>query len=187
MRMKRCVSTLIVAAVAALPVAAAIKALNLEELMTITSDAVYGTIVDKQVVTLDHPWQGAVYTKLTIQGESLRQGQEITTEVVFHGSHDPSDDYVVSEMPELQDSRVGGKVVVLFQKSAELAGRNLVYDLSGLYRVESGFGEPVLVGKGEGFAFPVNAKLGDVRERVRTTHDVLVEKAKLGQLPTIIK
>jgi len=187
MRMKKCVSTLIVAALAALPVAAAIKALNLEELMTITSDVVYGTIVDKEVITLDHPWQGAVYTKLTIQGESLRDGKQATTEVVFHGSHDPSDNYIISEMPELQDTREGGKVVVLFNKTAELGGRNLAYDLSGVYRVESGFGAPVLVGKGEGFAFPVNTKLDDVRARVRTTHDVLVEKAKLGQLPKIIK
>lgn len=187
MRMKWCVSTLIVAAVAALPVAAAIKALNLEQLMSLTDDVVYGTIVDKEVVKLDHPWKGAVYTKLTVQGESLRHGKEITTEIVFHGSHDPSDDYIVSEMPELQDSRVGGKVLLLSSKTNELGKRNLVHNLAGLYRVESGFGEPVLVGKGEGFAFPENTKLSDVRERVRTTHDVLVEKAKLGQLPKVIK
>ncbi|MFT7461730.1 MAG: hypothetical protein ACI9EF_000064 [Pseudohongiellaceae bacterium] len=182
MRISRCVATLVVAAVAALPIGAAIKAMNLEEVMSITDDAFVGKIIAKDTVVIDHPWEGAVYTKLTIQGESLRNGLSQVKEVVFHGSHDPSDDYLTSEMPELKDTRVGGQVMVLSQTSKEHGGQNVVYSLAGAYRIESGFGEPVVIGKGDGFAFPKNAKLSAVREDVRTTHEALAKKA-LKSLP----
>ena len=64
----------------------AIKAMNLAQLMSITDDAVHGKIVDSETIRLDTPWQGAAYTKLTIEGTSLRSGEEGTFEVVFHGS-----------------------------------------------------------------------------------------------------
>lgn len=178
MRISRCVATLFVAAVAALPIGAAIKAMNLEEVMSITDDVVVGTIIAKESVSLDYPWEGAVYTKLTVEGESLRSGKSLIKEVVFHGSHDPSDNYIISEMPELQDTRLGGQVMVLSHTSKELGGLSLVYSLAGAYRIESGFGEAVVIGKGEGFAFRTNAKLSKVREAVRTTHEALAKKAK---------
>lgn len=178
MRITRCVVTLVVAAVAALPIGAAIKAMNLSEVMSITDDVVVGKIISKETVSFDHPWPDAIYTKLTIKGESLRSGKAIVKEVVFHGSQDPSDNYIVSEMPELKDTRIGGQIMVLSSSTKELGGRNLVYSLAGAYRIESGFGEPVVIGKGEGFAFSVNTKLSDVRASVRSTHETLAKTVK---------
>jgi len=180
MRISRCVATFVVAAVAALPIGAAIKAMNLSEVMSITDDVFVGTIIGKESVTLDHPWSGAIYTKLTVEGDSLRSGKAQIKEVVFHGSHDPSDDYMVSEMPELKDTRMGGQVMVLSNTSKELGGLNVVYSLAGAYRIESGFGDAVVIGKGDGFAFEKNAKLSSVRAAVRTTHEALAKKAKLS-------
>jgi len=178
MRITRCVVTLLVAAVAALPIGAAIKAMNLSEVMSITDDVVIGEIISKETVSFDHPWPDAIYTKLTITGESLRSGKQILKQVVFHGSHDPSDNYIVSEMPELKDTRIGGQVMALSSSTKELGDRDLVHSLAGVYRIESGFGEPVVIGKGEGFAFTENTRLSDVRESVRATHEALAKTAK---------
>lgn len=179
MRMTSCVTALVVAAVVALPVGAAIKAMNLGELMSITDDAVYGTIVKSESIRLDAPWPNAVYTQLTVEGESLRTGEAGVFEMVFHGSHERSDDYVISEMPALQDVRRGGKTVVFFEKDvADVAGKNVVHNWANLYRVEQVFGAPVLVGKGEGSAFELNASLEEVRTRVSSAHADILKNGK---------
>ena len=170
MRVSKCVLALSAAALLAIPVTAAIKAMTLRELMEVTTDAVHGKIVARDTVRLDHPWEGALYTRLTVEGESIRTGEEGTFQVIFHGSHDKDDWYGISSMPTLQDSRTGGETVLFFGSHPLLPGQNLVYNYAGLYRVEMGFGEPVLVGKGEGMAFPENAKLSDVRTDIRSTH-----------------
>jgi hypothetical protein len=72
MRLPRTLSIALGLALVALPAAAAIKALTLAELMEITTDSVHGTILEKSSFRLDWPFEGAVYTKLTIKGESLR-------------------------------------------------------------------------------------------------------------------
>ncbi len=176
MRMKWCVAAALLSATIAVPVSSAIKAMNLEELMSITNDVVSGTILDKDSIELDHPGDGAVYTRLTVKGESLRTGKKGTWELVFHGSHDPADRYIMSEMPTLQDSRVGGEIVVFFEVDKKLDDRNHAHSWANLYRVEKGFGEPVVIGKGEGAAFEKNTRLVDVRERVATTHAALLKK-----------
>jgi hypothetical protein len=74
-------------------------------------------------------------------------------------------------MPTLQETRVGAEAVVFFQHDLEMPGQlNRVYDLSGVYRVEKSFGSPVVIGKGEGFAFPENLKLTEARSQIRATH-----------------
>lgn len=179
MRMKTCAAALLAVAVVALPVGAAIKAMNLAQLMSITDDAVHGTIVDAVSIRADVPWQGAVYTKLTIQGTSLRSGEEGLFEVVFHGSHDRSEDYIISEMPDLKDSRKGGEVVLFIEKDVDgLGDLGLVHNWANLYRVESGFGQAVVVGKGKGSAFPENTALTTVRDLVRDTHTDLAKNGK---------
>jgi hypothetical protein len=171
MRFLRTASLALGLALVALPAAAAIKAMTLDELMGITTDTVHGRILEKSSFRMDWPFEGAVYTQLTIQGESLRTQEPVTTQVVFLGSHDPADHYGTSEMPTLQDTRVGGETVVFYHRDSEMPGQlNRVFDLSGVYRVESGFGAPVVIGKGEGFAFPDNVKLADARAQVRETH-----------------
>jgi hypothetical protein len=171
------------AAALAVPLTAAIKAMTLSELMGITSDTAHVRILEKSSFRSDWQVPGAAWTKLKVQGTSLRTGEPVDTELVFLGSHDPADHYGTSEMPTLQDTRVGAEAVVFFAKNADMPGQpNQVFDLGGVYRVEKGFGEPVVVGKGEGFAFPENAKLADVGALVRKTHlELLAAQAGAGK------
>ena len=180
---KRSLVALAVALAAALPAVASIKAMTLKELMSITSGTIHGTIVARETVQRDFPQAGAVYTLLTISGENVRTGEPAEIQVAFHGSHDVADRYTISEMPTLQDTRVGTEVLAFHNARKELDGRKVVYDYSGLYRVERAFGKPVVMGKGEGFAFHKNEKLDVARARVRQVHQeqlVAKQKLKLG-------
>jgi len=180
MRMKQSVLAASLAVLAAVPCLAAIKAMTLTELMGITTEAAHVKITAKSTFHMDWPMQGAVWTKMHIQGESLRTLEPVDTDVVFMGSQDPADEWGMSEMPTLQDTRVGGEAVVFFNgNDKDVPGRlNRVYALDCVYRVEATFGTPVVIGKGEGFAFPENSKLDDVRATVRATH---LELAKIQQ------
>jgi hypothetical protein len=171
MRFPKIAAAVLGAAVLAVPVVAAVKAMTLSELMGITTDTALVRIVEKTSVHMDWPAAGMVWTKLKVQGESLRTGAKVDTDVYFLGSHDPKDDYGTSEMPTLQDTRVGADAVIFWNRDADSPGQlNTVGGLAGVYRVEKGFGEPVVVGKGEGFAFAENIKVTDARALVRKTH-----------------
>lgn len=169
-------------ALVALPAGAAIKAMTLSELMGITTECAHVKITTKSTFHMDWPMAGAVWTKLHVTGESLRTGEAVDTDVVFLGSHDPRDEFGMSEMPTLQDTRVGGEAVVFFNgNDADVPGHlNRVFALDCIYRVEQTFGSAVVIGKGEGFAFPENVKLDDVRTAVRAAHLELA-KSKAGK------
>ena len=159
------------AAALAVPTFAAIKAMNLSELMGVTTDTVHVKILEKSSFRADYPMQGVVWTKLKVEGQSLRTGEPVNTEIVFLGSHEPSDNYGTSEMPTLQDTRVGGEAVIFFGKMAGMPGQpNVAFNLAGVYRVEKGFGTPAIIGKGEGFAFAENVKLDAASKQIRQTH-----------------
>jgi hypothetical protein len=182
MRFTKIAVAVLGAAVLAVPSPAAIKALTLSELMTINTEAAQVRILEKSSFASDYPLAGVVWTKMKVQGVSLRTGEPVTTEVVFLGSHEPQDGYGTSEMPTLQDTRVGGEAVMFwFRDEAMPAKLNVVSDLSAVYRIEKGYGEPVLVGKGEGLAFPVNIKLVDAAAKIRATHLELARQAGQGK------
>jgi hypothetical protein len=182
MRFPKVALAAIGAAALALPSFAAIKALTLSELMGMTTDTVHVRILEKSSFRSDYPMQGVVWTKLKVQGESLRTGEPVTTDVVFLGSHEPSDNYGTSEMPTLQDTRVGGEAVIFYAKNPDMPGQpNVVWDLSGIYRIEKGFGTPTLIGKGEGLAFAENVKLDDASKLVRKTHLELQAASAAGK------
>jgi len=166
-------------ALVAVPVVAAVKAMTLKELMEVTTDTVHGRITAKESFRSDYPSPDVYWTRLTLQGESLRTGEPVTTQVIFLGSHDPNDGYGTSEMPTLQDTRVGQEAVAFFFRDKQVPGEaNVVFDLSGMYRVETVFGQPIVIGKGEGAAFTENIRLADVRIAVRATHQqILAERA----------
>ena len=171
-------------ALVAMPVTAAVRAMTLKELMAITTDTVHGRITAKSSFHLDYPIEGSVWTKLVVQGESLRTGEPVEAELVFLGSHDPRDGYGTSEMPTLQDTRVGADGVFFYWKDADMPGqRNRIFDLSGAYRVETVFGTPVVIGKGEGAAFAENVKLDDARVAVRSTHLALLAESQASGTP----
>jgi len=181
-------SSSLLAATAALalsaPAAAAIKALSLPELMSITNDTVDGQIVSSETFRVDDPdYEGVVFTRLTIVGESMRTGEKVSTKVVFRGSHDPADGYATSEMPALNDVRVGGRAVFFIEnRDAYVAGPNVVWNFANVFRVESVAGNPVVMGKGQGAAFPENLTLASAREQVRTVH-LSLEAQKSKVLP----
>ena len=179
MRILKSAAVVLGLALVALPAAAAIKAMTLTELMGITTDVVHGKILSSTTFRLDYPFEGAVWTKLSVEGDSMRTLAPVKTDVVFLGSHEAADRFTVSEMPTLQDSRVGNEAVIFFYKDPQMQGdsRNVVFALDSIYRVETAFGSPVVVGKGEGFAFPENIKLDDARVAVRAAHLELAKKA----------
>jgi hypothetical protein len=180
MRLSKSVAVALGVALVAIPAVASIKAMTLKELMGVTNEVVSAKIVAKDSFKLDWPMEGAVYTRLSLDGVSLRTQQPVQTDVIFLGSHDPADQFGTSEMPTLQDTRVGADVVVFYQANdPQVPGLyNRTFDLSCVYRVEQAFGAPVVIGKGEGAAFPENLKLDDVRTKVRAAHLELQAEGK---------
>jgi hypothetical protein len=174
MRIRNLAAALLGAALLATPVLAAIKAMTLAELMAITTDAVHGRIVAKSSFGVDYPFEGAVYSRLVVEGESLRTGKPVTSTMVFLGSHDPADNFGTSEMPTLQDTRVGTEVVAFIVRDDKFpGGADVVENLASVFRVEQSFGTPVLMGKGEGTAFAENLRLADAAALIKTTHESL--------------
>jgi len=162
---------------------AAIKAMTLTELMEITTDAAQVRIVAKSTFKMDYVLPDAVWTKLTVQGTSLRTGAPVKTDLVFMGSHDANDRFSISEEPTLQDTRVGSEAVVFWWDDPDMpavGGGHRLFDLSCVYRVESSFGTPVVMGKGEGFAWSENVKLSDATDQVRKAHLELAAKQAAG-------
>lgn len=160
------------AALLAWPVSAAIRAMNLFELTSITHETLLVRIVASDGFAADHPHEGAVWTRLSVEGESLRSGEAFAGEVVFLGSHDPADRFGTSEMPTLQDVRAGNRVILFAERDAGFPGgaRLVAHNLAYVFRVEDGFGQPVVIGKGEGSAFPDNVKLAEARAQARAAH-----------------
>ncbi len=158
---------------------ASIRPMSLKEYMSISHEVLHGTIVAKETFRSDEPLPETVYTKLTIQGDALRGGMRgETTEVIFMGSHDPKDDFVHSEAPDLRDTRIGGEVVVFYFDDDQIhdkvdRGQNIVDNWQGVYRVERGFGVPVIIGKGDGYAFPANTRLDEAVRRIEDTHELI--------------
>lgn len=183
MRLSTWAGVLAVSAIAALPLGAAIKAMTLKELMEITHDVVQARIVGKDTLTMDRPYEGAVYTQLHIQGVSLRSGEKIDQKVIFHGSHDPVEGHTMSEQPDLQDVRLGSEAVFFIANETLPVQHLLVHNWASVYRIEQGFGEAVVLGKGEGTAFEKNVKLADARDQVRATHLQIEAEKKQKQIP----
>jgi hypothetical protein len=158
-------------ALVTVPIFAAVKAMTLAELMEVTQDTALVRIVDKDSFASDVPFEGAVFTRLTVKGESLRTGKPVSTQVIFLGSHDPADRFASSEMPTLQDTRVGAEAILFMYSDPGMPGTPFrVANHADVYRVEQVFGSPVVVGKGEGAAFSENVTLAIVRDQVRQTH-----------------
>lgn len=156
----------------ALPCAAAIKALTLDELTAITHETLLVRITGSATFAPGVPDAEAVWTRLSVEGESLRSGQPFSGSVTFLGSHDPADHFGTSEMPTLQDTRLGNRVLLFAERLADFSGGPalVAHNLSYVYRVEDGFGTPVVLGKGEGAAFPVNVKLSEARALAHAAH-----------------
>jgi len=166
----------------ALPCAAAIKAMNLDELTAITHETLLVEVTGRSSFTPGIPEAESVWTRLDVAGESLRSGEAFSGSIVFLGSHDPADHFGTSEMPTLQDTRLGSTVLLLAERSPDFPGGPalVAHNLAYVYRIENGFGTPVVVGKGEGSAFPLNVKLSEARALAHAAH-VKAQSAAAGK------
>ncbi len=178
MRLHRSLGILVALAIIAVPLHAGIKAMNLAQLMEITTDTIHAQVVERSVHSKTIDGEEVVYTKLTVIGESMRRNEPVSMNVVYMGSHDPADNFMMSEMPEAQDVRVGAEVVLFTDGNVEFFdGMPVVHNLANAFRVENAFGTKVVIGKGEGMAVSTNAKLSDMRTTVRDLH-IQLEAAK---------
>ncbi len=183
MRLTHLFAALAVTVVAAWPTGAAIQPMTHKELMEITHDTVHGQVVSSRTVIMDRPYVGAIHTELTVKGTSLRTGEKVEDSFVFFGSHTEGARGFMSEQPDLADVRVGRESVFFLADETLPTTHKRLHHWGAVYRVEQGFGEPVVIGKGEGMAFCTNVKLSDGRAQVRDTHAELLAEAAAKQTP----
>lgn len=178
MRLHRFLGWVAALALLAVPLHAGIRAMTLAQLMEITTDTLHVQVVDKSVHPTEVDGVPAVYTKLTVVGESMRTNEPVSLDLVYLGSHDPKDECMFSEMPELQDVRVGAETVLFVEAEADrFDGMPVVHNLANAFRVENAFGSKVVIGKGEGMAVETNTKVAELRTSVRQMH-IQLEAAK---------
>jgi len=164
---------LLLAAAAALPVSAAIKATTLQELMEISTGVVQGQIISKDVVKLD--WadmNDLTFTRLTIRGEELTTGERVTRELYFMGGVWNGQVDSPSTAPREHQTRVGASVVAFYWFDSGLAeqGANKIFCFANIYQVQQGAGEPTVIGMGPGAAVSQNVKLSLLNAQVKSIH-----------------
>jgi len=173
----KALTTLLAAGALALAVGqhvnAKILTLDLEAMVAATDDAVLGTIVDRTVIRVDHPIDGPelYYTTLTIQGESLRSGEERQVDVTFPGGFiDAENGAWNSEAPSVDDTVLGREVVVFSRWSDNLGGdvaANALYaSHGGLYTTIDTREGKIVQGRGEGYAIPMNVTVSRLRDDI---------------------
>jgi hypothetical protein len=157
---------------------AQIERLDLPQMVSKADNAVAGTIVNREVIRIDHPVDGPelYFTTLTIEGKSLRTGENLTIDVTYSGGFIDAERGVSnSEAPSADDVRIGNGVVAFYKWSSnlggQLAGNGLYAAHGGLFRTFEARGRTVVQGRGEGYAIPTNVELtklsSDVAELVR--------------------
>ncbi|MFN0007144.1 MAG: hypothetical protein ACKVXR_04485 [Planctomycetota bacterium] len=152
---------------------AQIERLDLKQMVEKADNAVFGTIVNKHVIRIDHPVDGPelYFTTLTIEGRSLRDDKELTVDVVFAGGFiDEENGVNNSEAPSADDTRIGNRVVAFYKWSenlgGQLAGNGLYASHGGLYRTIETRGRTVVLGRGEGYAIERNVEHSALQSEV---------------------
>src|SRR5438034_6734673 len=173
----------ILAAIAILATAAtaSVERVDLAKITAQCDDAVFGTILKKTVVRIDHPRDGAelYFTTLTIEGRSLESDKPVTVDVCHMGGFvDATHGSFNSEAPAADDERVGNRVVVFYKHSPNMGGDfagNAIFGWhAGLYRTFERKNSVIVQGRGDGYAIPANLALGDLDGRIKG----LVRKGK---------
>ena len=156
------------------PVSAKILAFDLPGMLAVCDDAVHGTIVARRVFRIDHPIDGPelYYTVLSVNGASLRDGSEVGVEVTLLGGFVTPDEGVHnSESPREEETAIGAEVVLFHDwtenMGGDVAGHALVAGHGGLYTVQTNRrGDRVVLGRGPGYAVPLNVSLEALRTEV---------------------
>lgn len=160
---------------AALGVASAqIKSFTLEEMVQTADQSVYGQIIGSRVFRVVSPADGSefYYTRITIQGRTLADGQPTTVDVTFRGGFlNETEGVFNSEAPAADDVKVGKRVVAFYRWADDMGGgvaaNTLVAAHGGLYRTVEGPRGPAVLGRGEGYAIGANRKLEQLESSVR--------------------
>ena len=151
-----------------------IKAFTLPEMVREADGAVFGEIVSQKVFRVDHPVDGSelYFTTLTIQGRSVYDGAPLLVDVTFHGGFlDEKQGVHNSEAPSADDVKVGNKVVAFYKWTQDMGGdvsaNALIAAHGGLFRTVDGLADPVVLGRGQGYAIARNVKLAQLDQAVR--------------------
>jgi len=152
---------------------AQVERFNLERMLSKTTDAVHGEIIDSEVFKVDHPIDGndLFFTVLTVEGTSLRTGQPQEIQVTYCGGFIDAENGVYnSEAPSADDVKLGNEVVVfsgwLDNMGGDVEGNCLWAAHGGLYRTFTSRRGTVVQGRGDGYAVDSNVNLTDLHERI---------------------
>ena len=150
-----------------------IERLDLAQMVAKTDGAVHGTIVEREVIRIDHPVDGPelYFTHLTLQGTSLTSGNAITVKVTFAGGFVSPDEGVHnSEAPSADETKLGAEVVAFYKWSDNMGGglaANALYaSHGGIYRVAQTRNGAVALGKGDGYAISGNVRVADLKSQI---------------------
>lgn len=160
---------------------AQIRALTLPEMIERSDHAVDGEIVASRVARIRVAGEEEFfyYTTLTIEGQWLGEGTDVTVDVSFPGGFVSEEEGVWnSESPTSDEVAVGNRIVAFYTWHAGIGGVHeanwLHANHGGLYRTVDGPKGAVVLGRGEGYAVSRNRTLSDlgaavarIREEIR--------------------
>lgn len=146
---------------------ACIEELNLSQMIAKTDSAVHGTITDVRTVKyVAAENDQRIYTILTVEGEDLYTGQQVTAEAAFLGGTYQGESMTVTSMPAPSEYRLGNEVVV-FRGVVEGWHPEIdhaVYaSMGGIFRTVDTKKGTVALGKGEGFAIENNVRISSLK------------------------
>lgn len=152
---------------------AQILRVDLPQIVAKTDDAVFGTIVKKQVVRIDHPidGEGLYFTTLSIEGRSLETQKPVTVDVSFLGGFvDPEHGSCNGEAPTADDTKIGNRVVCFYAHTENLGGDFAANEIfgwhGGIYRTFERGGNVIVQGRGDGYAVSNNVTLRDLEAQI---------------------
>jgi len=152
---------------------AQIERLTLAQMVAKADNAVAGTITNSEVIRIDHPIDGSelYFTHLTIEGQSLVDGADLTVVVTFAGGWiDETHGVNNSEAPAADEIKKGNRVVAFYSwmpnMGGDLAANALYASHGGLYQVVKGRSGSIVLGKGEGYAVSTNIGLSELGTQI---------------------
>lgn len=174
-----------VLAIGVIPLTAAVKAVNLEEQIAISSGVIHGKIIAKEVQRFDYAdSQDVTFTKLTVQGEELTTGQATIREIYYMGGMWNGKLDSTSVSPKEHQTRLGATVVVFYwfsndiKPNASSDGAFKASSFASVFQVQQGAGSATVIGLGEGCAIPKSRKIDEFKAEVQLIYQQLQAEKK---------
>ena len=162
-----------------------IKQLSLQEMTTLTDNAVLGTVIDSHVIDLGNERDGfgLYYTVFTLEGDSIYNGRKTTVDVVTRGGWIDKERGIGcwdSEAPQASEIAIGKKVLAYYKWVDDIGrgvGANILYASHGsLFRTAKSPNGLVVLGRGPGYAIDKNISVANLRTASRTILDAEAKK-----------